>query len=924
MHSEKINVHLSSQGEERLSELHRLLYKKIGGMDPELAQSYLDQLKQLANQYNRQDMLVWSEIFQSDIEQYKAQPEACMDSLKRALAMSERVDDPAIHIEIYKLMGYTHSLFYSDYDKALSLYEQSLQIAQNNNLSLHEGRIYDSIGVTYQALSKHYLANQCFQKAIKLYKKVGEEHLIANSLHNMALWYNDHEKAIELLKKAAVINAKYGDAQRLFLNHHLIGVNYKKLSKIDEALEHAQKAIELVESINIPVYKMLAWYAIGELTKIKATTNKTKTNKNLLAEAQKYSDQLSPQAEVLGIADFKVRAFSLKGKIAYYQGNVEQGLTHLLQADDIVKSADSYIDDGIRLDMLRYIHKLYAELENYKSAYEYHIRFHELKHEITSASGRKDVQELQTQYETEQKEAEVARLQEMEALKTRFFSQITHELRTPLTLIIGPTRQILEQATEPAIQMNAGIIDRNADRLLQLVNQLLDIGKLEAGKMSLNKNYGILSLFVESIIYAFQGLAKQQQIQLDLINEIDEITAKFDASAIEKILFNLLSNAFKFTDRQGRIVCCLTAQNTDDEMIKNLTINLMDTGKGIKAEELPYIFDRFYQADGSYTREYEGTGIGLSLVKELVELMEGSIDVKSIFGEGTEFIINIPIEIAQQESQVIKGQPQRKQGVVSQPLIPDRSNTLIDADALVLLLIEDNKDMHEYIRSVFENDYVILQSYNGDEGIHMAKERIPDLIISDVMMPEKDGYQVCDELKHDMLTSHIPIILLTAKTALNSRIEAYRKKADAYLSKPFNPEELKERVKGLISIRHELQKKYSIAAPKEEPANPESVFLRRVNEVIIAELNNPNFGPMQLTESLFLSRSQLFRKIKALTGRSTSAFIRSIRLLKGLELLKNTELSITQIAYEVGFSHASYFTTRFLEEFGYSPSEVRI
>ncbi|MFK7907557.1 MAG: ATP-binding protein, partial [Chitinophagales bacterium] len=495
---------------------------------------------------------------------------------------------------------------------------------------------------------------------------------------------------------------------------------------------------------------------------------------------------------------------------------------------------------------------------------------------------------------------------------------------------------ILAANASPKIHTQAQIIDRNANRLLNLVNQLLDLSKVEAKKMEIHLQNGYFGKYVAEIVQAFQALAVQKQIQLDFItnsNE-EENLVLFDADKTEKILYNLLSNAFKFTPTQGRVICSLNLSTTPRfrGKLSNVTlaqIIVEDTGKGIEESALPHIFDRFYQADSSLTRQAEGTGIGLALVKELTELLEGKIQVESTLGKGSTFTLQLPLQIAKEQSSppIKQLNTYRRFTKTSLPLSQIQLPTQIPKhkEIPVLLLVEDNPDIHTYICSILGNEYILLQAYNGEEGLQMAQERIPDIIISDVMMPLKDGYQLCAELKQDERTSHIPVILLTAKAALQSRIEGFEQGADAYIAKPFHADELRLQSQNLLTTRNNLQRKYQqLTLQPQAPTgkeNKEQRFLQKVIMVIEKYIDDETLNAKRLSELLYMSNSQLYRKIHALTNYNVSQFIRNIRLSKAKTMLENGEGNVSEIAFNVGLT-PSYFSRSFAKEYGYPPKEL--
>jgi len=569
----------------------------------------------------------------------------------------------------------------------------------------------------------------------------------------------------------------------------------------------------------------------------------------------------------------------------------------------------------------------------------------------------KNRERLKHQAELEHLEAE--KLREVDQLKSRFFANISHEFRTPLTLILGPIEKWKKTSKDEDLQKDLGMMHRNARRLLRLISQLLDISKLEAGSMKLQASPGNIVSFAKGIAYSFQSVAANKRITLRTESDREQIEVYFDRDKMEKILSNLLSNAFKFTAEGGGVSLSLRtppqggvkqSDSTNGQIASSshqmgtllngkqagvVEITISDTGIGIPPEQLPHIFDRFYQVDGSHTREQEGTGIGLALAKELVELHDGTIVVKSELGKGTQCIVQLPlgrahlkddevVEKAEEEgmkateieassiSEVIKDLPDKKAEPAEQKPI--------------ILIVEDNADVRSYVREYLDPLYETLESSDGEDGIKTALESIPDLMICDVMMPRKDGFEVCRVLKTDRRTSHIPIILLTAKAGMESKIEGLETGADDYLVKPFDATELLVRVKNLIEQRRRLREKFRhevMIRPSDVAATSlDETFLLRVKETVEKNIRNEHYSVDQLADEVGLSYTQLHRKLRALTNMSTGQFVRWFRLQRAMKLLKKNAGTVGEIAYSVGFGSPAYFTKCFKEEFGFLPSEA--
>ncbi len=521
---------------------------------------------------------------------------------------------------------------------------------------------------------------------------------------------------------------------------------------------------------------------------------------------------------------------------------------------------------------------------------------------------------------------EAKKIKEIEHLKSELYANITHEFRTPLTMILAMNDQI------KGFDKEKRVIFKNSQQLLDQVNQLLDSSKNETGKLKLHLKQGNIVHFIEKKIESFIITASEKDILLTLYSEENEIIMDFDASKIEKIISNLLSNALKYTPKKGKVILHITKQNMNNQPF--LIIKVSDTGIGIPENELLNVFNRFYQIPNTATSS--GSGIGLSFTKELVTLLNGKIEVKSEINKGSIFTVNIPIK---NECEMMEDEIEKT--IIDFKNESEISNTkqrfierLIENESkkLQILIIEDNEDISEYIKELLIENYDVHIAQNGEIGLKIAFEIIPDAIISDIMMPIMDGYEVCQKLKSNIATSHIPIVLLTAKIAQEDKLKGLKYGADAYLTKPFNKEELKLRVQKLIELRTQLQNYFTkqntseaiINIPEQkEIVNVENEFILKLNEILAQNLSDSEFGVVDLSDEAGLSQMQLYRKLKALVDKTPSQFIRSFRLKKGLDLLQNSDLNISEIAYEVGFSDPNYFSRTFHKEFGNPPGAYR-
>ena len=556
------------------------------------------------------------------------------------------------------------------------------------------------------------------------------------------------------------------------------------------------------------------------------------------------------------------------------------------------------------------------------------------------------VKRIRIGHEYEMSKFEAEKLHEVDEIKSRFFANISHEFRTPLTLILGPVKQIIERTKEEKTRDDLKIVHKSANRLIGLVNQLLDISKLESGNMKLQTVPQNIIPLLKALALSFTSYAERKRITLKFNSAEEEIITYIDKDKIEKIITNVLSNAFKFTPEGGRIeVTVQSKPSSFPPLVKGelkggfVEISIRDSGIGIPKAKLFQIFDRFYQVDGSHTREQEGTGIGLSLTKELVELHKGKIELESEEGKGTTFTINIPLgkehlkpeEIYEEEKEKeyekeiidlsIEEFADRKEKHIGEIDFPEKS------ELPLLLIVEDNSDVRNYIKNNLDKEYRILEAVDGEDGWNKSVEQIPDLIVSDVMMPRMDGFKFCEKLKTDERTSHIPVILLTAKAAMQDKIDGYETGADDYIMKPFEPDELRARIKNLIEQRkriHEHFKKHGLFGIEEKNITPvDKKFLHKVFDLITQNVSDSSLNVESLTENLAVSRSVLQRKILSLVGETPGELIRRIRLKKAVSLIEQNFGNLSEIALEVGFNNPAYFSEAFKKQYGLSPSQYQ-
>lgn len=523
----------------------------------------------------------------------------------------------------------------------------------------------------------------------------------------------------------------------------------------------------------------------------------------------------------------------------------------------------------------------------------------------------------------------VDQVKEATEAKFNFFTNISHELRTPLTLILGPLEDTMSSSRlHFTLKNNLELVQRNAIRLLKLINQLMDFRKIEEGKMKLNVTKNNLGNFVLEIANEFKELAKKKHISLNVNNMATGLNIYFDNAMIDKVLFNLLSNAFKFTEEHGTINITID----QDEENSLAIVKIEDDGIGMSNEDVEHAFDLFYQGHSS---TFKGTGLGLSLSKELIIAHKGDIEINSKKGKGTCFTIKLPLEQDHVKPADIKSEftqnnfikdsyiyisdilPHHYEKVSKEPL----------ENVASILIIEDNDDLKEFLKNRLEGTYEVHTANNGNEGINKAFDIVPDLIISDIIMPGLSGLKIAETLKNDLRSSHIPIILLTAKSSIEDQIEGMKSQADLFISKPFNLTYLEESIVSLLKNRTILREHYTSELPSESRSNTSNKldrkFISEFTSIIEANLSNEDFSVDDIYKGLGISKIQLYRKTKALLGFNVNDYILTVRLQKAKYLLNNEDLSISEIAYKVGFASQAYFSTVFKSKFSVTPSEFK-
>ncbi len=789
---------------------------------------------------------------------------------------------------------YTDNL---DTVQSMAYYQQALELAEsiadtisiaviNNNLS----------GITQDPDLKLTYAHRALDLFQILYYPDG----IAHSSNELARGLRDiksYDQALPYVRTSIEIWMASGFKQGLAAAYSNIGIIYGYLAQHDSARKYFDRAIQLFDSLED---KTIAKDAFVEMADMYEAMGHSASAMTYLKRAMHLKDMLysAERAQQLAVAETDFETQEKEQRLA------EQRFTIARQ-----RNTQKNVFIGGALIILMILGWLQ------------YLRY---RHQMR----RKDA-DLRLQLE----KTEAEKLRELDRLKTNFFTNISHEFRTPLTLIQTPLNEALKKsAIGRAVELpwkHANNMAKSTTRLLQLVNRLLDLTKLEAGKMQLSVCKGDLAQLIRSIGYGFESMALDKQINYHVMVTSAPVLVWHDGEKIEHILYNLLANAFKFTPRGGRI--SLEARFEKE----NVAILVCDNGIGISREELPRIFERFFSNSQSGDTEGDSSGVGLALTRELVRLHNGTIDVESQVDLGTTFTLSFPTsKEAYDVDQVIEvdgeKKPMKEQKGTEDWTYPREhdppSPSKEGMEQPLLLIVEDNKELREYITAELTGLYRVETAIHGTDGLAKAVISIPDLIITDVMMPEMDGIELCRRLRQKVETSHIPIIMLTAKADREGRLSGLAVGADDYLTKPFDQEELRLRVKNLVAQRLLLKKKFSqhiFFKPSEIAANSvDEAFLNRVLRIIEENMEDTSFGVEDLGKAISLSRSQLHRKLKAIADKSPNELIRNIRLQRAHDLLQKNAGTASEVAYRVGFNSLSYFSKCFKDQFDITPSEV--
>jgi len=826
-----------------------------------------------------------------------------------------------------------HHLF-ANPDSAIFYATEAAKIATVFKNVVTEAKAYIAIGEAYQNLAMIKESVAANLKAIEIAESNNEFTTLGSSYNALGINYyylNDFPKAERYLKKAAEAKLAVED----FVFYSVIQIN---LASIYFYQERYNDAIQLLKSSEKVLLQNEMEMYLASLYNALGANFQMKTQQ--FDSAEYYYQRVVEISKKYNNTNTLATGYHNLGGINIRLKRYDKAMEFLQKAEAV---ADSNNLENLSLGVYASMAELLDSMGDYKNALRYRTMQLELNKSLFAMDKQKAIDELEIKYDSARKEKEIQKQkelinlaeiqaeknrnkqnrilfillivlliavftalyfwqrkranQQLEKEKSRLFENIVHEIRTPLTLINGPLQLVKKEMNGSTDLVNhIQLIEQNSEKLVRLVNELLDASKLEKGKYVLNHQQGDLNDFVFNTIKVFESDAKIKNITIDFEAIVGASMFSFAGNALEKVISNLVSNAIKYSASESKVAVRLSMENTI------LIIEVADNGSGIPQKEQQRIFERFYRMKNHDS--FSGTGIGLSLVKELVDLLQGQISLESAEGKGTTFKISIPVQ--QVDSSYVE-------------LSEDDSKPM-------LLLVEDDADITGFVSSIFKERFKIVSAANGQEGVDKISAYLPDIVLTDIMMPVKDGIEMLQEVKNNSLTNHIPVVVFSARSSIESRLEGLKHGADAYISKPFNPDELQLLIQNLYSTiqrnQQDFQAKLKTELDFEKRIKSTNDFVNEAIDFIIENIENTDYSVNELAADLCLSRSQLHRKLTSLTGFSATNFIRMVRLEKAKDLLKSHAGNVTEIAYACGFNSQSYFTKSFTEYFGESPSKL--
>ncbi|MBN2612421.1 MAG: tetratricopeptide repeat protein [Bacteroidales bacterium] len=827
---------------------------------------------------------------------------------------------------------------------ALEYYQKSLLLKEEIGDKAGAGDTYNNMGVIYRFINAHDKAIEHYKNSIKLRKEIGYEIGVAMGYNNIAIAYSEiHEfdSAVFYAQKALDINLRLNNIRGLAHNYNLLGDVYLKNNELNLALEYFIKGKKYAEEsgnkqvitscdigigeVSFKHHDLKQAYLYGNLAFIKAKEMSDKSltwqSSKLLADAcaamGKYKEAYEFQLIYKAMSDSIQNDASTKKIIGleydykYQKDKIEQEKIRLEQQARLTRQKHIAVSFIIAFCLLLFLaFYIFSSLKHKQRDFRI-ISDQKLEIENRNKLLNSQKEEIQTQNELLQQQAKM--LAELSDMKSHFFANISHELRTPLTLIISPLLQAIE--THNCDKATLDVMLRNAKKLQEMIDELLQMARLEKGAVEMHPECADLNALVKDVVNSFEGIILEKGIILETEGIENEYMYSFDRAGIEKVVTNLLSNAIKFTPRGRRVKLTAFLGNND------YMLCVSDEGIGIPEGETGNIFDRFYRASNS--RNVSGTGIGLSLVSDIVTLHGGTIKAGNSAMGGAEFIVKLPLNRIMVDKINETSEDPAEFHITNTGKKPKSDTT----PAYTLLIVEDNHDLQNFLASSLTGTYNIVLADNGKAGLQIALEQHVDIVVSDVMMPEMDGYALTKAIRNHHEICHLPIVLLTAKSSEESLITGLENEANAYITKPFSLTYLKAVLTNQLKIRDKLRTRFQkelLVIPSDiTTTSLDEQFISNAIKIVEDNIHNELFSVDDFCNALLMGRTSVHRRITAITGLSSSDFIRTLRLKRAVQLLKGKVATISEISTMVGFSDVSYFTKCFKKQFGSTPTDYQ-
>ncbi|MDX9909019.1 MAG: response regulator, partial [Mariniphaga sp.] len=848
-------------------------------------------------------------------------------------------------------------------DLALQL-KDTIEIVQAmNNL----GTNFRRIGALSEASQYHYQALHYAEAWSGLDTHSGTKNRIVslNGIGNINLtlgYYNEAEKHFrEALKDEIALKSPIGQA----INYANLGAIFEELQQYDSAYVYYQKSLEQNKIAKSDMGIGLCLIHLGQLYE---KEQKFELAKAEYQKAYELMDEISDKWHWLKACLSIARIHLITSNEAEFNRYIqlaESTANQIKSPEDLAEvyllKHDYNITQGNhQLAMQQY--KQHKAMQDSVQGIQKANRYMEIRLGYEQSKNALQLQQMETANKMEQQKNQFAiygswliiivssiitallyyayrqrtrsnkMLKKLEQIRTDFFTNITHEFRTPLTVIQGLNRQMQQNINLSEKEKTAfrAAIERQSNNLLNLVNQLLDVAKLRRGSDEPQWRRGDIAAYLQMTAEAFRLYAAEKEVNLMFYSDLSSSEMDFIPSYIDKIVCNLLSNAIKHTDAGGKIDFVVSKGQRPD----TITIRISDTGEGIPQKDMERIFDFFYQSPQA--KNSSGTGIGLAFTQMMVEKMNGKIEAESQLGQGSVFTVNLPLKNRQlayilplkEDEKPISFLCEKQNIIIQNEEQPESLEKEACSVQPLILIVEDNRDIALYLKSLLTERYKVITARNGEEGLDAAEKSIPDLVITDLMMPVKDGYQLACEMKQNRLLNHIPVIMLTAKTSDEDRIKGLRCGVEAYIRKPFQPEELLISIENIFENRRILKEKYMSVITRDSSENKldnddNLKFLQTISNIIHSEINNPQMNSTFLADKMAMSISQLSRKLNGITGYSTISYVLQLKLNKARKMLADTDISVTEVSDACGFYDSSYFARAFKKEFGVSPSHYQ-